>query len=58
MFSGTREVEIKWRQRVDTQEEMIKKVNKIDQENYQNFIIIPYHQHQTLQSLIDSAKRS
>ena len=53
MFLGTREVEIKWRQRADTQEEMIKKVNKFDQENYWNFLIKPYHQHQTLQSLTD-----
>ena len=58
MFSGTKEVELKWRQRADTQEEMIKKINNFDQENYWNFFIKPYHQHQTLQSLTDSAKRS
>ena len=58
VFSVTREVEMKWRQREDTQEEMIKKVNKFDQENYQNFMIKPYQQHQTLHSLTDSAKRS
>ena len=58
MFLGTKEVELKWRQRVDTQEELIKKVDKFDQENYRNFLIKPYHQHQTLQSLTDSAKIS
>ena len=58
VFSGTKEVELKWRQREDTQEEMIKKFNKFDEENYWNFLIKPYHQHQTLQSLTDSAKRS
>ena len=39
------------------QEERIKKVNKFDQENYWNFLIKPYHQYQTLQSLTDSTKR-
>ena len=58
VFSETRQVETQWKQRADTQEEIIKKVNKFDQENYCNFLIKPYHQHQTLQSLTDSTKRS
>ena len=37
---------------------MIKKFNKFDEENYWNFLIKPYHQHQTLLSLTDLAKRS
>ena len=37
---------------------MIKKVSNFDQENYWNFLIKPYHQHQTLQSLTNSTKRS
>ena len=40
------------------QEEMIKKVNKFDQENYWNFLIKPYHQYQILQYLTDSTKTS
>ena len=40
------------------QEEMIKKVNNFDQENYWQFLIKPYHQYQTVQSLTDSTKRS
>ena len=40
------------------QEEMIKKVNKFYQENFWNFLIKPYYQYQTLQSLNDSTKRS
>ena len=34
VFLETRQVETQWKHRPDTQERIIKKVNKFDQENY------------------------
>ena len=39
MFSMIKEVESTWIQQADQQEEMIKKINKFDQENSLNFLI-------------------
>ena len=57
MFSLTKEIELKWTQRAEQQEEVIRKVNKFDQENSWNFLIKPYHQQQTLLLLTESAKK-
>ena len=54
----TKEVESKWTQKSDQQEEMIKKVNKFDQENSWNFLIKPYHQQQALLLLTKIAEKS
>ena len=43
-----KQLETKWKQKEETQDEIIKKVNKFDQENYWNFLIKPYHQYQNL----------
>ena len=51
-------METQWKQKAETHDEIIKKVNKFDQENYWNFLIKPYHQYQTLQSLTVSKKIS
>ena len=58
VFSLTKETELKWAQRAEQQEEVIRKVNTFDQENSWNFLIKPYHQQQTLLLLIESAKKS
>ena len=44
MFSMIKEVDSRWIQQADQQEEMIKKIDKFDQENYLNFFITLYHQ--------------
>ena len=51
-----KQIEAQWKKKADTQDEVIKKVNKFDQKNYWNFQIKPYHQYQILQSLTDSTK--
>ena len=48
MFSMIKEVESRWIQQEDQKEEMIKKIDKFDQENSLNFLIKLYNQHQTL----------
>ena len=51
-------LEAQWKEIIEMQVEIIKKINKFDQENYSNFLIKPYHQYQNLQYLIGSTKRS
>ena len=58
MLSEVKQLETQWKQKVEIEDEIIKKVNKFDQENYWNFLIKPYHQYQILQSLTDSTRRS
>ena len=43
VFSEEKHIEAQWKQKAETQNEVIKKVNKFDQENYWNFLIKPYH---------------